>query len=555
MLKTIKTKNIMQIICVLIVIMFGVLISAGCADVTKYLRDYEVAEQLRNINMDEDFTLNITKEDMNEIHIEKVIFDRDDNIRKVLVQDDSGLTYYYLDDDNSFMLREQGATYLKIKMNKYEAELKLKDFINYNSLFFSEEVEQNEIYASYGLKNAMTYFYGKEKDKKRYLQISASMFGENKELYNKVSNLTVKDNKIENIYVSLSYGSNTLNDAYKGLETQYTNLDKYLFDFSPVDLDIPQDFEENEYKSCLVQYNSNYKFKIDDQNFINEMSSCGDKIVLQNVMQNDEFTFNGWYYDKDFQYYAGQGGEEIILPYSLNHITLFAKGEAKANCVKVKIDLQSGGALFDTTISCLRGTKLIDVVNLIDINDIYNPVKKFVGFYLDKTGETSIANQICENETIIYAVWEDLAKIVLHLGDKEILPILYLDIGEDLYLSQMQIPSKEGQIFAGWYYDKEFSKQFTGVEDIEEINLFAKMLPANTLKINMPKCKNIMPSFVSFTDNITKNNLENMIKELFNTKVCTDYSFGGIYLDEELKNEFTEYETLINQIYIKCDKK
>jgi len=94
---------------------------------------------------------------------------------------------------------------------------------------------------------------------------------------------------------------------------------------------------------------------------------------------------------------------------------------------------------------------------------------EFKGWYADKecTVSASVNDRITKDVTL-YAKYLKLVKITYNTGDVEFSVTVYA--GEKVDTNQ---PTKEGQTFIGWYLDREFTSEFSGVAT-EDVTLYAK---------------------------------------------------------------------------------
>ena len=252
---------------------------------------------------------------------------------------------------------------------------------------------------------------------------------------------------------------------------------------------------------------------------ITSIKNKGDKILELPNLTVDGYTFDGWYYESNYNTKAKIG--DVVE----SDITLFASWIA--NKYTVSFDYQ----IVDSEISKIN-TKYEEEITLL--NSVENIGYAFIGWNTkaDGTGISYKANDKIKNlstgkDITLYAIWEPIEytlTVNLNNGQNNIIKKLHYN---DL-IEVIENPTKQGYVFAGWYSNGE------------KFSFENAKMPNSNLVIEARYLKESEITFISFgTIHCKLKGHEGLdIIEVVEDPVRLGYKFIGWYLDSDFKQEF-----------------
>lgn len=100
---------------------------------------------------------------------------------------------------------------------------------------------------------------------------------------------------------------------------------------------------------------------------------------------------------------------------------------------------------------------------------------RFVGWYDDEDFTNALTEVVLDQDITVYAKWEevDVVVLTLSLGDEEALEVSE-NMGSVIDPERLEVPEKEGFVFAGWYEDAEMTTPLTTITLDGDLTIYAK---------------------------------------------------------------------------------
>jgi uncharacterized repeat protein (TIGR02543 family) len=241
----------------------------------------------------------------------------------------------------------------------------------------------------------------------------------------------------------------------------------------------------------------------------------GQSLPTLEVPTREGYSFQGWFLD-----------ESLNLPYNINtmpagNIDLFAKWEINDYTVS-----------FET----FGGTSITSV--LMTFNDAIllpnDPVKEgftFVAWYTDESLTSPYQSQTMPaNDLTLFAKWDLNSYRINFYTNDGVLNSTSINYAFEQPLPALEVPTREGHTFQGWFLDESFLQPFNYQRmPSRQLDVFAKWeINTYTLSINNNNGSSMNSTVVTFADQITLP--EDPVKE--------GYTFVGWYTDESLTNPY-----------------
>lgn len=283
---------------------------------------------------------------------------------------------------------------------------------------------------------------------------------------------------------------------------------------------------------------------------------------------NSNYTFNGWYYDRDYKFPVESSFKLGKIDASVN---LYAKYTPVSNPT---INL-NGGILTESTANAILLKDYIDI----------KPVKagyKFEGWYTTESFETSskvsnLNNEPVTSQTTLYAKYTKLIVVTLNTGLAKSAGVI---MGMEGNICKLPLTlSKTGCVFDGWYTSSDFqagTKVAVSTNASEtkyninytipsgDITLYAKFAQAITVTFHRTDSFTQQDSTysVQIANSGDFDSLINLIYNSNDTRIANNdinnistngkyYMFAGLYTDYLLTTPLTEYPTGDIDLYSK----
>lgn len=210
-------------------------------------------------------------------------------------------------------------------------------------------------------------------------------------------------------------------------------------------------------------------------------------------IEDEHKVFTGWYYDKECTKYAGNT-TEICNIYPTNNMTLYA-GWTDGYVVT----LDANGGYIDYigretyTKTVVKGAS-IGIYYYAGIDDLH---KEFNGWYYDKECTNPIGNTIdtfCPTgDVTLYAGWSDCYALTCDANggyfysEGNTVNIRKILVGQSVNWLNNPTHNDPTKAFAGWYYDKEFTRPVEQVWNLyltEDTTIYAKWSEGYTITFN-----------------------------------------------------------------------
>lgn len=225
------------------------------------------------------------------------------------------------------------------------------------------------------------------------------------------------------------------------------------------------------------------------------------------------YTFAGWYLDSNLT-------QEFTLTTMPNYnLQLFAAWDLTT--VTITFDSQGGSVIPPLTLSVGDG-----VLPPIPTKEGY----LFAGWYLELDYINEFDFGFPTEDMTVYAKWETQGYFLsFETNGGSIIPDVYFNSGD--YIDLPADPTKEGFMFAGWYFDPNFLEEFNLTTMLNEnLVIYARWIDTeHIIDFETNGGSTISKLFYDFGEIIIMP--DDPVKE--------GYTFGGWYLDVDLVNQFT----------------
>ena len=215
----------------------------------------------------------------------------------------------------------------------------------------------------------------------------------------------------------------------------------------------------------------------------NPYSFTEDDFVSLKNPTRDGYTFAGWYKNKTF---TGKAIKGWAAGDKTTDVTLYAKWEKEnleepkqpqqpVSKITITFDANGGTKATPEAIKAISG-KSVELPEMGDNFSHWNTKS-------DGSGESYQENGIFTANTTLYAIYLQKYKIIYYLNGGKNHPQNIDSFTESDYDVKVNSPTRDGYIFAGWYYNKDFSgERITWITEYEhkrnhaqaDITLYAK---------------------------------------------------------------------------------